>query len=345
MSDLFDERLRNAARSAPTPQPPQDLIGRVLTERATGARIILPTKSAGPRRLHGRLWVAVLLAATLAVAAVLSIPSTIHHVDLPATDLGSAGDGLFVSTAYAEQPPTVPLAPSLRGVDGSRLGPRSYEYRIQYVDSAGRVIPDGAGLVDVADAGVINGVAAWRVVLSAEQTEDGQRRAASETLFVARGTLEPLSRVVHVRPFSRFSSINIVQRFTADSVLGQMTTDSGVKRPIARRLPVQFGPFLSDAIAPLALAGVHLSRNWSAGVSILGWAVVSRDVFYPATLRVIGEERISTPRGVFDCWKLAVAAGRQRRIEWVRKSDGLGLRSYDEAPTPKGHRQFVLLNP
>jgi hypothetical protein len=68
-------------------------------------------------------------------------------------------------------------------------------------------------------------------------------------------------------------------------------------------------------------------------------------VFYPVTLRVIGEERITTPAGAFDCWKLSVVAGRQRRVEWVRKSDGLALRSYDEAATPRGRRQYDLLNP
>ena len=69
------------------------------------------------------------------------------------------------------------------------------------------------------------------------------------------------------------------------------------------------------------------------------------DAFYPMSLRVVGEERIATPSGEFDCWKLFVTAGKQRRTEWVRKSDGVALRSVDHALTDKGQRQYVLLNP
>lgn len=345
MTDSFEDRLRTAARSAPTPPPPAGLMDRVLAERAAGDRIILPTE-ASRRRMFGRGFAfGVLVAAAAALVAILTIPRSMHRADSSAVDATGFSDGLFVSTAHAEQPPVAPQAPPLRGVDGSKIVARSYSYQLQYVDTAGHVTPDGGGSVIVADAGSISGDPAWRVVLNAEQTEEGQRRTASETLFVAKRTLEPLSRVVHVRPYLRFSAINIAQRFTSDSVLGEMTSDRGIRRPIAQRLPAQFGPFMSDAIAPLSLAGVPLSRGWSAGLSVIGWAVVSRDVFYPATLRVIGEERISTPTGGFDCWKIAVSAGHQRRIEWVRKSDGLGLRSYDEAATPKGHRQYELLNP
>ena len=68
------------------------------------------------------------------------------------------------------------------------------------------------------------------------------------------------------------------------------------------------------------------------------------DVFYPVALRVIGEERLDTPFGSVDCWKVAVDAGQEHRIEWVRKSDGLGLRSYDERNTSNGHRVYDLLS-
>ena len=83
------------------------------------------------------------------------------------------------------------------------------------------------------------------------------------------------------------------------------------------------------AMAPLALSGVQLASGMTASLSLIGWAVVPMDVFHPVTLQVIGEERIATATGSYDCWKLEVIAGADRRIEWVRKSDGLGLRSDD----------------
>ena len=102
---------------------------------------------------------------------------------------------------------------------------------------------------------------------------------------------------------------------------------------------------MSDALAPLGLVGVPLAAGWQRSLSILGWAVVPNDVVYPVSLRVVGEERITAPTGEVDCWKLEVVAGKERRTEWVRKSDGVGLRSFDHALTAKGHRHYDLLNP
>jgi hypothetical protein len=81
-------------------------------------------------------------------------------------------------------------------------------------------------------------------------------------------------------------------------------------------------------------------------VSVVGWAVIPDDVFYPVTLRVIGEEQLSTPAGAVDCWKLRLVAPPQQRTEWVRKSDGVAVRSLDESvPGPNGRREFILLTP
>jgi hypothetical protein len=168
----------------------------------------------------------------------------------------------------------------------------------------------------------------------------------SETLYVTRRELRLLSRVVHEAPYNRYSQITIRQRFIDDSVVGEMSTDGGVYRRIAHRLPAAFGPYLSDALAPLGLLGVRLVPGWRGSVSVVGWAVVANDVFYPVTLRVVGEEKLPTPDGIVDCWTLRVSAGPEQRTEWVRKSDGVALRSRDESPpTAKGRREFILLNP
>jgi hypothetical protein len=345
MTDHFEQRLRDTARAVPTPEAPRDLIARVLAERAAGARIRLPDDSVKPRLSRGRI-VAV-LATTIGVAAMATVfvshrPS---RSPLPADETISSAGGFFVSTALAGEVAGTLSIPAVTGVDGTRIVPRRYDYRIQYVKPNGDVTPDGGGSLTVS-AATMDGGPAWRMVLDGQQTEEnGQRRTMAESLLVRRRSLEPLTRTVHVRPYRRYSGIDIAQRFVGDSVLGEMRTDGGVHRPIARQLPAQFGPYVSDAIAPLGLVGVPLSRDWSGRLSVPGWAVVPTDVFYPVTLRVVGEERLSTAAGSFDCWKLSVVAGRERRVQWVRKSDGLALRSYDEVATPKGHRQYDLLNP
>lgn len=333
MNDLFDERLRLAARATRTPDAPPDLIARVIAERAEGRRAILPAEGAS-RQSRGRLVFGVAVAAAIAAGVILLAPHIVQYSP-------DATDDAFVSPLYAAQTSRTPSAPALSGVDGTRIHAGRYAYRVVYVDSSGRATPDGDGSI-VLSLATTDGAPAWRVEHVAHSIVDGQRRTEAETLLVSRRELRPITRVVHVQPYRRYSVINIDQRFVGDSVLGTMTTDGGVRRPIAHRLPSAFGPYLSDGLAPLGLAGVPLSSSWRGSLSVIGWAVVPRDVFYPATLEVVGDERITTPLGTFDCWKLNIVAGSEHRIEWVRKSDGVGVRSLDTAGTPRGHRQFEL---
>jgi hypothetical protein len=347
MTDLFERRLRDAARAVPTPNAPDDLIQRVVAERSAGRRIDLPVGERNSSRHRGRRFSAsamIAIAASIVAVIALSWWRLASRAPLSPDDSLSSAGGFLVSAAFAGEMPNSSSIQPLSGVDGTRIIPRRYEYRIRYVDSTGRSTPGGGGSVTLSHANV-GDVAAWRVILAGEQTDGGQLRTLSETLFVRRGDLAPLSRAVHIRPYRRYSEINIVQRFVGDSVLGEMTTDGGVRRPIARYLPPERGPYVSDAIALVALAGVPLSPGWSRAMSVPGWAVIPTDVLYPITLHVIGEERIETPTGVFDCWKVSVVVGQQRRIEWVRKTDGVALRSYDPVATPNGHRQYDLVNP
>ena len=145
MSDSFEDRLRTAARSAPTPPPPADLIGRVLAERAAGERIILPTEEPRQRMIGQRFIFGLLVVAAAVVIALIAPPKPEQRGDSTVFVLAGADDGLFVSTAHADQPPAAPQAPPLRGIDGSKIVARSYAYRLQYVDTGGRVTPDGGG--------------------------------------------------------------------------------------------------------------------------------------------------------------------------------------------------------
>lgn len=336
MTDLFEQQLRAAARAIPTPEPPANLIDRVLAERANGQRAVLPVATTAwfQRR---RFRVGLIAAAAAIIVAIVALQTR------RAPDSTVVSSGLFIGTAYAEQAATTPLAQRLR-LSSSALQARRYTYSIDFVDSTGRIDHDGGGSIDIA-ATTHDDQPVLRIVLAAEQTEGTQRRAMAETLVVAKSDLRLLTRVVHVRPYLRYSSINIAQRFTSDSVIGEMTSDRGIRRSIARRLPEKFAPFLSDAIAPLALAGVRLAPGDAFSLSVIGWAVTPMDVFYPATIRVTGEEQLNTSKGVFDCWKLDVTSGSQHRVEWVRKSDGLALRSYDTRSTSRGNRRFELLDP
>src|SRR3954469_19712313 len=122
MNDDFEERLRTAARNAaqasPPPSPPPGLIERIMIERAEGRHVAI---TAGGRVRSVPRWplAAALLAAAIAIAAVLSVPSALHRDTTGGADsVASTHDGFFVSTAFAGQTVAAgPAAPALRGVN------------------------------------------------------------------------------------------------------------------------------------------------------------------------------------------------------------------------------------
>jgi hypothetical protein len=198
----------------------------------------------------------------------------------------------------------------------------------------------------VVAAADVEGTPAWQVVSSRHEVVASQRRTEAETLYVARADLRVLRRAVHESPYRRFARINVVQHFRGDSVTGRMTTDGpsiGAGRAIARRLAPELAPYLTGAFAPAALMAAPLSATWSGSISLLGWAVIPRDVFVPVELRVEGEERITVPAGTFDCWRLSIRFGGQEVTYWVRKSDGLGVRVFDRRDGPATESRETVL--
>src|SRR6185436_18391981 len=110
-------------------------------------------------------------------------------------------------------------------------------------------------------------------------------------------------------------------------VIGQMTLDgTTTRRPIAHDIRAERERLLaSDALGPVYFMGVSLLPSAEFDVSVLGSAVVPTDVLVTLGMRVVGSERIATPAGTFDCWKMAITAGRETHFHWVRKSDHLGV--------------------
>ena len=139
------------------------------------------------------------------------------------------------------------------------------------------------------------------------------------------------------------------QVFRGDTVTGGMrATASGrpdARRPISRVLPSPFRPYITNGFAPVYLAAVQLAPGWSRSLSVVGWAVRDEDVSVPIELRVVGEERLQVPAGRFDCWKLSLKSGHRRLWYWVRKSDGIGVRTLDDSEMARrGLREIVLVH-
>src|SRR5262249_36451353 len=150
----------------------------------------------------------------------------------------------------------------------------------------------------------------WREI--AGLTDMQAATSWAESVTVA-GSLAPVSRVVHVKPYRRWAGIYINQAFRDDSVVGQMSLDEDpTRRPIAQDLHAQHARLIaSDALAPVYFMGVPLAPGAAFDVTFLGWAVVQNDVFLPMHMTVTGSERIETPAGTFDCWKFVIHVGSE----------------------------------
>lgn len=337
----FAEAIKPELRATSTPELDDALLRRILVSREAGTRIILP-EVAERRRPVARLVVAGVVAAALLLVVLPIVRRTSSSPD----DLSSVSS--FLSSAAFAQIPKGGNTPELPPVQLTRPGamrPLTLELARHLRDSSGKIASELTATISVV-ADDVEGTPAWRMTASSRDVTAGQQRLSVETTYVARTNLRLLRRAVHVSPYRRFGRINIRQEFRGDSVSGRMTTDApsiGEGRPIARRLPPQFAPYLSEAMAPLLLMPAPLSAGWTGSASMLGWAVIPRDFFVPVELRVEGEERVHVPAGEFDCWRLSIRfAGRQINY-WARKSDGLGVRVYDDSdPATGGTREVVL---
>ncbi len=354
---LLDDRraLRDAARRIPASEAPADVLGRVLAARARGDRMILPDPAmpAPPRRSYGRLAAAVAAALAVAAAGLTARDRTVRQPAAESDDW-LVSDSWFASVANAAEPPAGEIPAGVRFSAADRVRPRTLTYTERWTDARGRAA-DGARTVTRIDSARLNGAPVWRVTTrtgGGGGVGDHGERAAAESLWVTRAELRPVARHVRVSPYLRYRYIDIEQRFAAEGVTGRMQAEANdghvVRRPIAQSLPDDAAPYITDALAPLALVAAVPSRGWEGSVSIVGWAVVSRDVSYRASLRVVGEERVTVPAGTFDCWRLVVRARGRALDYWVRKSDGVGVRSLDatprQGPGGRGARQIVLVS-
>jgi len=338
----FADAIRPELEAMETPDASPLLLDRILASRAASMRVILPEPVPVRPSAAKRTIAAVVVAAGLLL------------VSVPLIRITRSGDEVFASSAFFAreafaQPLERAVRPELAPIAFSRasaIRPLALQLSRRVRSATGELVSESTDSLVVAASGV-DGTPAWRVTARRGDVVGSQRRVTSETLYVAQADLRMLRRSVHVAPYSRFDRINIQQRFHGDSVTGRMTTDGpsiGAGRPIARRLRPELAPFLSDAFAPVALMAVQGSARWSGSATLLGWAVIDRDVFTPIELRVVGEERITVPAGPFDCWRVSIRFGGQEISYWMRKSDGLGVRVLDERDAAtKGIRETLLM--
>jgi hypothetical protein len=343
----WSEAIRPELRELPAPPPSDTLLDRIIASRANGSRMILPDAPMPPRHSTAPL----LFTAALAAVLVLVLLPLVRDRGPDPLSPGPEGEPVasqwFTGTvAFAT---TAPAGQSLRPIQLShadRLRPVTLVYERTRRDSAGAVTGRTRGVVAMT-RDMVDGVPAWRLVAHDSAVLKGKAGAQIDTIVVAQNDLRPLRRTTLVAPYLRYDEIRIRQSFRADSVTGRMNARgadaTAAGRPIARLLPPAAGPYVADAFVPVLLGAVELHTGWSGRASLIGWAVVDGDVFFPVELRVDGEEQISVPAGRFDCWRLSVRYPRGELSYWVRKSDGLGVRLVQRGRASDPSREMVLV--
>ena len=318
----FAQRLEKTLGELPAVAINAGVLSRAIADRNAGARVILPLSDDRPR--FGRSRTAVRVGSLLAAGLILGVWASQRR---RAPEVHGAYElllaGFVPRAAEAREGTSLALPPrhSLgtvaatfqRRVVDSRTGSTSNAMTLDF-----RVAPDStAGLWTVS--------ARWHDI--AEPADMQNARVATESLTVNGESLWPTRRLVHLTPFRRWAGIRIDQRFRGDSVVGEMSLDeTTTRRPIAHDLRAERRRLLgSDALGIVYFMGVPVAMGAKFDVSVLGWAVVPNDVLVPTQLKVVASESVTTPAGVFDCWKVAITAGAETHHYWIRKTDHLGV--------------------
>jgi len=339
MPDLNDFADAMRGELAEVKGPPADdrLLDRILESRRAGTRVILPLED-GRRRPRVWLYASAVAAAAAAVVGITELTRPDGAVSFDA-----AQDAWFVGDLAFAQSPIAPR-PAFHAVIPSRAD-RLHPVALHYLRTTSGPMPMRVDIHVTLQHDSVEGVRAWRAA-AVRRSADGI--TSIDSSWVAADDLRPLRRVAVEFPYRSFERIQVQQRFDGLRVGGDMHAWKGgavnAHRTFDRQLPAAFAPYLSDGLVPLYHMAVPLERGWVGSASVLGWAVRDNDVFVSVGMRVDGEETVHVPAGEFACWRLAMDYNGRRSWYWVRKSDGVGVRTLDSSDVrTRGVREAVLL--
>ncbi|MEO8880896.1 MAG: hypothetical protein ABI446_10915 [Gemmatimonadaceae bacterium] len=169
----------------------------------------------------------------------------------------------------------------------------------------------------------------WRTLELSETTYDGKPAwllaesrlintlQLAESLYVAKGSLEPVHRVVHT------ADENITTHYTRDSIITSFEGDSGGNVRVAvknERDLIGNIYWIEPLLASLPLA---LGYKGSATTEFVG---PHDQAHVELKLWVTGQDSILVPNGSFEAWTLTLQVGDTQEHLWVRKSDKVLLK-------------------
>ena len=173
------------------------------------------------------------------------------------------------------------------------------------------------------------GLSAWEIV----ETRGAGSNAAVDTLLVDFLTLSPFHWGA-TQPMAGLSGIQpvgarIAAEFRSDTMIGVMSSPAGRRSLITALQP---GAYITAAHLEVALRGLPIAApNWRDST----WLVISgigRSASIPASIQVVGEEKLLTPAGSYDSWIVTVMTDLGSTRYWVSKTDRIVVQSTQFIP-------------
>lgn len=328
-------------RALSVPRAGDDLWRRIRASREAGERVILPVASARTRR-HPFFVATAIVAAASAVFAL----SLGQRGSERAEEIRASGSWFAIGTAFAQTAPVSSGMPAPAVVTrADRFHPMRVVYQRSNRDATGKTQSMGEIRLSVER----ESRATWRVV-SSQSDPARPSWSRADTMHLAAADLRLVSDAIHEEPYGRYSHIQVRRTMASDvyRLAGEMRAlrESVVaaNRTFDRVLPDRGAPYIADSFAPLFLMGVELHAGWKGRVSVLGWAVRNDDVLVPIQLAVVGEETVRVPAGEIACWRLSLQVNGHTQDYWVRKTDGLAVRSLRSGEGATPSRELVLVS-
>jgi hypothetical protein len=300
---MSPESLCEELRKVPSPEPSIDLLPRILASRAAGVRIVLPTARPGRTR-----WSIASAAAAVAMAVLgwlafqMVVPGGWRSESIT-SDQGASDflerTPLFLATAYAQEVSDTLGRATYRLLDrvtDTRLTPGSWSYEATMTVDGRITTPQGSRRFTIAPD-TYRGEPVWIVATEGKGTY--ARAPFRDSLIVAQRDLRLLRHSSDLGPGPR---------------VWELSRDSAARFLSWRYADVSWLGSLYRALFQLE----RLDRDWRGSV-YLPWlrGKDGRCTFYALNLHVTGVERVTTPAGTFDAWRVAVQGRRNDMTVWV----------------------------
>lgn len=214
------------------------------------------------------------------------------------------------TTLGAQSTPPTPAGPLVPTSAATALKPGQWTYVIR-LQTTTQAQPLGYRRLILSSA-TFAGAPAWLVVDSRQMARTVE---LAESLYVAKSDLAPMHRVLHT------PDATVTADFTRDSIVTTFTGRDSARVALAN-VPSLLGNLYW--LEPL-MQVIPLHSGWTASVPLV-FVGPTEHTRVDARVKVVSEDSVTVPDGVYDAWALAVDLGQSEERLWVRKSDRVVLR-------------------